>query len=208
MSILDFWKKAEGYEVPTVFKHDLLRPYFEKANLTGPIFDIGCGGGYFSEILSSRGYEVIGIDKNNKSFPKSKVKYARMDGVSLGLKDSIFGSVLLINVLSCVDYEKDRIKILDEAKRVKNDNGLIYVVNFSVDMPYNSDLLAVEKLFNQKLRLKIKKINGDYITFEDYYISKKDMQEYASKTGLKIVEIQDFKHPKLEIIIYTLYILK
>ena len=63
---MDWSETLRKYEIPTVYKEALLRPYFENVDLKEPILDAGCGTGYFSNILCKRGYKVTGIDLNGE----------------------------------------------------------------------------------------------------------------------------------------------
>ncbi len=127
---LDEWAThLTHYATPTVLKHSLLRPFFENRNLDGPILDIGCGPGYFSEMLSARNFAVIGVDAHQDSFPLPQygANYLKMHATHLKFQDESFATVLLINVITVLKNHADRIQALAEAKRVKTPNGELYL---------------------------------------------------------------------------------
>ncbi len=209
--ILESWKNIiKEYEVPTVLKERLLKPYFLNVKLASPVLDIGCGTGYFTEILSQRGLEMTGFDQNAVNI-QSKVKYLQGDASNLPFKDKSFSSVLLINVLSCVDDPEARMSLLKEAKRVKKENEKIYVINTSEKLfskPTNSDLLKFVSLGPKKIKITVKKTDNKMIEFEDYIITQKDMEEYTLEIGLKLVETKEFIDLEMKTPIYTLYVLE
>ncbi len=209
MNIKSNWKNhIKKYFAPTIFKESLLKPYFEKLNLKGNVLDIGCGTGYFSEILSSKNVKVTGIDQNKVNI-KSEVKYLQGDGKSLPFEKNSFQNILIINVLSCIDSELERIKVLSEAKRIKTKEGKIYVINGSEELFENdNEIVNSKKISESKGILKLKKIDGNYIEFEDYIISSNNMKKYVEKSNLEIIEIKDFIYDSLNLKVYTLYVLK
>ncbi len=208
---LESWKNIiKEYEVPTVLKERLLKPYFLDVKLASPVLDIGCGTGYFTEILSQRGLEITGFDQNVVNI-KSKVKYFQGEASNLPFKDKSFSSILLINVLSCVEDKNARIALLKEAKRVKKENQPIYVINTSEKLfakPTNSDLLKFISLGPKKIKITVKKSDGKIIEFEDHIITSKEMEAYSQEIGLKVVEKREFIDLEMKTPIYTLYILK
>lgn len=57
-----------------------------------------------------------------------------MDGMKLGLKDDSFDIVLLIAVLHHFTTEKDRLRCLNEAKRIlKRESGVMYLTVFNYE---------------------------------------------------------------------------
>lgn len=211
MEIKSNWKEhINHYETPTIFKDTLLKPYFNNLQIKEPLLDVGCGTGYFSELLASKGIKVIGIDQNPVKIKNSLAKYQIGEASSLPFEDSSFGFVLLINVLSAIDDEEERISALNEAKRVKTKEGKIFVINANENLFNNIQSVEVtsKRINNNYGHLKLKKIDGSYIEFDDYIISKEQMTKYATLTNLKLIEKKDFIYKPLNLNVYSLYIYK
>ena len=206
---IDWSETLKKYGVPTVFKEQLLRPYFETIDLKEPILDVGCGTGYFSGILCARGYKVSGVDLNSRLESTDQFDFVKADFVSLKM-DKKFETILLVNILTTVSYA-DRLKILKKIKEIKTKEGTVYVVNTNADLvgfDFDLELMSSYKIGDNKIRLKVKLVNGEYIEFDDYVIGKKEMRKMCEAVGLHITEINDFKSKELENAVYEMYLLK
>jgi len=204
------WKKIlKNYSEPTVLKDKLLKPYFSKVKLAEPILDIGYGTGYFSELISRKSNNIFAVDLFDNTPESSKVQYYNMDAASLNFPDKTFGDILMINVLSCVDTAKKRIKILSEANRVKKDTAKIYLVLMSESLhktPIDDRLLKTESINSRKFKLTFTKKNNQKISFDDYLITKNELEKYLKKTNLKLIKEHPFMHNGREI--YKLFIIE
>lgn len=207
------WKEhIKNYEVPTVFKEELLKPYFSDLTLPGPLLDIGSGTGYFAEMFAAKGLAVTGIDQSPAVKRAGRLaKYVKGEGSQLPFKSGDFNSVLIINVLSAIDDEAERVKVLAEAKRVKSREASIYVVNSSEKMfakQTTSDVLRFNRISDSRAHLRLKKVDGSYIEFDDHILSGQDMANYAKRAGLKIRETKDFVYQPEELEVYSLFVLE
>ena len=122
-------KTKHGYiEYLTTMKYlkDYLKP-------NSKILDIGAGTGAYSIPLFEEGYEIDAvelvkhnlrvIEKNSK-----KVKTCLGNAINLSMfKDNSFDLVLLFGPMYHLISEKDKLKALNEAKRVSKMNGIIMV---------------------------------------------------------------------------------
>lgn len=102
------------------------------------ILDIGAGTGRYSVALSNEGYEVDAIElvKYNLGVLKAKKsKVKAYQGTALDLsryKDNTFDVTLLFGPMYHLFKYEDKLKALQEAKRVTKQNGVIlvaYVMN-------------------------------------------------------------------------------
>ena len=132
-----------------------------------------------------------------------------MDASSLKFSDNKFGDILMINILSCVDSFQKRIKILSEVSRVKQNNARIYLVIMSEDLhkhPFDDILLKTESIDSKKFRLTFLKNDNQKISFDDYLLTKADLEKYFKKLNLKVIQEKSFIYKKKEI--YKLYVLE
>ena len=107
---MDWSETLRKYEVPTVFKQKLLKPYFEGVDLKEPILDAGCGTGYFADILCKRGYKVSGIDLNSQLESNDNFDFQQAD-ITTFKTDKKFETILLINILATAP-PAERLKML------------------------------------------------------------------------------------------------
>jgi 2-polyprenyl-3-methyl-5-hydroxy-6-metoxy-1,4-benzoquinol methylase len=206
---IDWSEILHKYETPTVFKNELLRPYFEKVNLKEPILDVGCGRGFFSRLLCGRGYKVSGIDLNGQLESDENFDFKKVDFVSFDT-DRKFETILLVNILTTVSTA-DRLKILKKIKEIKTEEGIAYVVNTNANLfgtEYDSETLSIRKIKDGIFRLKIKLVNGEYIEFDDYVIPQEDMEKMCKEADLRIIDREGLKSKEHSKPIYEVYLLK
>ena len=97
------------------------------------IADIGAGSGRYSEKLSSLGGDVTAVElvKKNVRMIEERCKDCKVfQGNALNLKmlkDSSFDITLLFGPMYHLFSFVDKLKTLDEAKRITKQNGLIFV---------------------------------------------------------------------------------
>ena len=105
--------------------------YFDQtANWSGKsVLDLGCGGGFMSEALASRGANVIGIDPAEKAIAiaqrhaasqKLSIRYLLGTGENLPVLDGSMDYVICVDVLEHV-FDLDR--VIGEASRVLRPGG-------------------------------------------------------------------------------------
>ncbi|MFA6018243.1 MAG: class I SAM-dependent methyltransferase [Patescibacteria group bacterium] len=206
---IDWSGILDQYEVPTVFKDELLRPYFEQGDFVEPILDVGCGRGYFSNLLLKRGYRVFGIDLNSDLQSSENFDFQKRDFITFET-DQKFNTILLVNVLTTAP-PADRLKILKKIKEIKSESGVAYVVNTNADLFGNeldSETLTIRKGERDTYRLKVKLVNGECIEFDDYVIVPEEMEEMCKEVGLEIVERKDLKSQHQDKPIYQVYVLR
>lgn|SRR5574344_312135 len=103
-------------------------------NFNNPsIIDIGAGTGRYSIALSNEGYDVTAVElvKHNLRVLESKnsnVKAYLGNAINLSkFKDDSFDIVLLFGPLYHLINEEDKVKALEEAKRILKPNGYILI---------------------------------------------------------------------------------
>jgi 2-polyprenyl-3-methyl-5-hydroxy-6-metoxy-1,4-benzoquinol methylase len=93
------------------------------------ILDYGCGRGYFTHYLASKGNEVYGVDISEenieygrKHFPE--VKYVLSSALPLQFEDGFFDEIYLMDVLEHVD---DLHATLTEVTRLLTKGGKLTI---------------------------------------------------------------------------------
>ncbi len=118
----------------------------------GRILDVGCGTGYFSQILRSKGFQVIAMDLASEMLTQSKkndptLSIQRADARAIPFLSNAFDAVISIETLR---YFKDPNPFLSEIKRVLKPDGVAFI---TAAPKYSSNLYGVYNLICQKLKL-------------------------------------------------------
>lgn len=118
--------------------------YIEKYLIKGSkILDVGAGAGEYSLHFARKGYDVSALelaDSNIKAFRSKLTSEDNIDlvqGNALDLsryKDNLFDIVLLFGPLYHLNNEAEKLKCIDEAKRVCKKGGKIFFAFISNDM--------------------------------------------------------------------------
>lgn len=114
---------------------EYLKKYLKKYDCK-KIADIGAGTGVYSIQLASMGYDVTAVEyvKKNLKVLRSKqsgIKTFLGDAKNLNmLKDNRFDATLLFGPIYHATCFEDKIKILNEAKRITKKDGLIFVAYY------------------------------------------------------------------------------
>ncbi len=96
------------------------------------VLDIGCGGGFMSEALASRGSEVIGVDVSRRAIAiaishaagrRLPIRYVVGAGEYLPLPNSCVDCVVCVDVL---EHVRSLDHVLDEIRRVLRPGGLFF----------------------------------------------------------------------------------
>ena len=107
--------------------------YIEKYLKKGDkILDIGAGTGKYSIYLYNKGYDVTAVElvKHNLRVLEKKepgIKAYQGNAINLKFSDNSFDIVLLFGPMYHLISFEDKLKALNEAKRVLKPNGLIFI---------------------------------------------------------------------------------
>lgn len=169
------------------------------------IIDIGAGTGAYTIPLVDQGYDVTAIElvKSNLGTLKAKNNNIKaFQGNALDLrrfKDNTFDITLLMGPMYHLFTTKDKLKALNEAKRITKDNGLIFVAylmnDYSVIMYGFHDNNIKQCLQDGRLDNNFKTHNKendlyDYMLLED--INK--LNELAELKREKIINVDGATH--------------
>ncbi len=157
------------------------------------VIDIGCGEGFYSIYLASKGFEVLGIDisenainyaKENAKKAGVKVKFKVMDLYELSEIKEQFDFVLEWGILHCIPFEK-REKYAERVSKLLNDNGKYLSTCFNIQdpkftgpgqrkraVPENAKALMGEEMYFSTLE-EVKELFEDHFTIIEERIFKK-----------------------------------
>lgn len=172
-----------------------IHDYLNKMN-NPKIIDIGAGTGKYSIELSNQGYDVTAIElvKHNLSYIKKYNKIKSYQGNAIDLsrfKDETFDLTLLFGPMYHLINESDKLKALNEAKRITKKDGIImvaYIMNDYCILTHgfkdNNILNAIE---NKMVDDNFKCIKWDNNLYSVYRIE--DIDKLNEKVNLKRIKI-------------------
>lgn len=143
--------------------------YLEKYLKEGDsILDVGAGTGQYSFALAHKGYKVSAIELSHHNVEVFKSKITENDSIDLRqgnaldlsmYEDESFDVVLVFGPLYHLHNQEDKLRCLEEAKRVCKKNGLIYVAFIAHDLIpineycYNREFFKSDEYDRDKLRV-------------------------------------------------------
>jgi len=107
------------------------------------VIDIGCGEGFYSIYLASKGFDVLGIDisenavkyaKENAKKAGANVRFKSMDFNELPEIKEKFDFILGWGILHCIPFQK-RKKYVKNVNKLLNDNGKYLSASFNIQDP-------------------------------------------------------------------------
>ena len=97
------------------------------------VLDLGCGPGFFTLALGSRGYRIVGVDYSDKMIAEARknatdrnidAEFAVMDAQDLGFLDSSFDLVISRNLFWCLEHPETAYR---EVLRVLRPGGMAII---------------------------------------------------------------------------------
>ena len=173
-----------------------IHKYLKKIN-SPKICDIGAGTGKYSIVLANEGYDVTAVElvkhnlmtlKNNSN----KVTAILGNATNLKmLKDNTFDMVLLFGPMYHLISDGEKIKALNEAKRITKENGYILISYYM-----NEYALIKHGFIDRNIKDSLK----DNLIDKNFHITPKDddlysmvrledINKYKKVTNLKRVKI-------------------
>lgn len=143
------------------------------------ILDVGCGGGYKTEYMKEKGFNVEGIDFSEGMIEDAKQKFPDVNFEVFDVYDfdkypkkfdGIFSQAVLLHI------PKERIiEVLEKMKSRLNENGLLYI--------------AVKSTKDNGIEEEVKKENDYGYEYERFfsYFSQEELKNYFNKIGLEII---------------------
>jgi ubiquinone/menaquinone biosynthesis C-methylase UbiE len=102
----------------------------------GELVELGCGTGYFTEIIAARAEQTVATDLSDILLDRAgkrisrvpNVKIQREDGMATSFAAATFDSVFMANLIHVVEHPGI---VLQECHRILKDNGLLVIVTFT-----------------------------------------------------------------------------
>lgn len=115
---------------PVTYRHKLLDRYRLLYNWlpeNGPVLDVGCGNGIYTQWLGKKAGFAVGVDHNEKNLAWAKSQFPECEfvfsnGENLPFADASFGAVMLTEVL---EHTRDDRQTLEEIARVTKPGGTL-----------------------------------------------------------------------------------
>jgi len=180
--------------VANKYIHDIIA---NRKNLN--ILDVGAGTGRYSIMLADEGHNVTAVEYVKKNVSQIKLKSNKViakqgTALNLKLKDNLFDIVLLFGPTYHLFSYEDKLKAINEAKRVTKPGGhilIMYLMNEYAVITYafkegNLQKVLKEGKLDENFQTQTKKEDlYSYVRIEE--INK--LKEDASLTRLKIIGV-------------------
>lgn len=161
-----------------------------KKNLN--IIDICAGTGRYSALLSSMGHNVTAVDLVQKNVSQikqkdDKIKAFKGNALKLKFEDNAFDVALLFGATYHLFSQEERLKAINEAKRVVKEGGLIFVMYLMNEYAVVTHAFKEGKLQESLQKGKLDK-NFKCMTNEDdlfSFVRLEDINFLAQKSLLK-----------------------
>ena len=180
------------FETTMKYIHEYLKEYNNPK-----ILEVGAGTGRYSCSLANEGYDVTAIElvKNNLGILKAKktsVKAYQGNAIDLSrFNDNSFDMVLLLGPMYHLIEKEDKIKALNEAKRVTKKGGKIIIAycmnNYSILTYGFKENHILECLKNGQIDENYKTISKEENLYS--YVDLSDIDELNKIANLKRVKI-------------------
>ena len=181
-------------EYTTAMKY--IKRYLKKFK-NAQIIDIGAGTGKYSIELANMGYNVTAVElvkHNLMTIKENSTKINTILGNAINLKkikDNSYDIVILFGPMYHLISDEDKIKALNEAKRIAKPNGYIFISY------YMNEYAIIKHGFMEK---KIKESLKNDLVDKNFHITPKqedlysmvrleDINKYKNIVGLKRVKI-------------------
>jgi len=174
-----------------------IHKYLEGLDKNAKILDIGAGTGRYSVALAEEGYDVTAVElvKYNLGILKSKNSTVKaMQGNATNLKkleDNTFDLTLLFGPMYHLYTFEDKLKALNEAKRVTKSGGIIlvaYVMNEYGVITYGfKENNVLECLKDGRLTEDFKCVSTEKDLYD--YMRLEDIQKLNEVSGLERIQI-------------------
>ena len=179
--VYDTFMDNVPYEEWAEYLAELLREYDIEDGL---VLDLGCGTGSLTEILATKGYDMIGADGSAEMLEIAMEKKAQSGhDISYLLQDmrefELYGTVrAVVSVCDCVNYITDE-KELEQVFRLVNnylDPEGIFIFDFNTEYKYK-EILGEQTIAEDR--------EDCSFIWDNYYYEDESMNEYELTLFIK-----------------------
>lgn len=165
---LDGW--GFSFRRSQIYRFQKYIDIFKKNNIKGKILEIGCGTGYFTNLMSKaiKNIDIIPIDISRVAIDKARKRYPNINfnvgGLpNIGFENKEFECVTAIEVLYYLDA-REQMESISQIYRITKDNGYIIVsVNIGENPYFKLD--EIRNLVSDKFEI----IYEDGLYIKTYY---------------------------------------
>ena len=157
-------------------------------DLNKKILDIGAGTGAYSGYFSNKGYSVTAVELVKHNLDILKSNYPNVEAI-LGnalsldmIKDNSFDIVLLFGPMYHLLKYEDKLKALNEAKRVVKDNGYIFISYY-----INDYAIMKHGFIDKNIKSAFEKGNVN----EEFHVVSKENDLYSFVTMEEIDKLKN-----------------
>ncbi|MFH1364904.1 MAG: class I SAM-dependent methyltransferase [Candidatus Aenigmatarchaeota archaeon] len=156
----------------------------------GSILDVGCGNGYYMNILRDAGFDVHGVEQSRSMIKKSEEIFGKMD-IRKGLAEKMtdifdeeFDNIVIIDVL---EHIKDDNMVLKHMHKLLRKEGMLFVVVPAYPMLFcKRDAMYGHYRRYGKSELKAKVMGAGFDVLNLRYWSALTLPIYAAYSKLPI----------------------
>lgn len=195
-SALDGW--GFSFRRSQIYRFQKYIDIFKKNNIKGKILEIGCGTGYFTNLMSKTLKNIdttaidisqVAIDKAKKRYPNINFDIGRLPNIEF--EDEVFECITAIEILYYLDA-KDQVESISQIYRAMKENGF-FVVSVNIgEKPYFK-LDEIRNLVSDKFEI----IYEDGLYIKTYYKCIESpiwliLEMFSSCEKIKIKEADSF----------------
>lgn len=175
-------KACEDRNIKDIFKKYLQLP----SGNNKEILEAGCGLGAWVIYLTRKGYNIRGIDHDEKVLERVKsfdnnLKVEKGDITNLNIEDESISAYISLGVLE--HFEEGADAAINEAHRVLEKNGIAIVT-----VPYNNIFRLLVTNHVRAMYLFLKRIKGHKMHFAEYRYNFKEFENIFPSEKFEIIE--------------------
>ncbi|MDO8675170.1 MAG: class I SAM-dependent methyltransferase [Candidatus Omnitrophota bacterium] len=184
------WRSEESWEKVLESEHqikmqaleanyslDIVKSYLKnKKDQATAICDVGCGPGTLLIAAKKKGYEVFGVEPNQRCHRFLEKERIPFIGEFFPLKTKILKKFDCVFLLNTLEHLKDPAMIIGEIRKILKPFGLIYI-----------SVPCIEALVNRIMHERAGVFGGhSHLQF----FSTKTLPAFLKKTGFKVLEYE------------------